>query len=154
MNADRLREACREHAVRSVELLALESQVKFINAANLMEWRSPILAKVRALTCKDAAELWPLHSVFELICERYIATFYSPQRELITKVGDEPDELWWQYFVHVLVPCLMSNDDVVRNVLRAVNALPCRDPQEAARALEHHVWEMTLPGAQPAWAPK
>lgn len=46
------------------------------------------------------------------------------------------------------------NVEAVRNVLRALGALPCRDPQEAARSLYQCVQDMTMPDCPPEWASK
>lgn len=153
MNADSLRQVCREHASASLNSLVMACRQRFVDAARLMEWDTPVLAHLSGLGIRTPPELWLLFPASSLMCDRYIEAFYSPQRTLVSSPDDEPDQKWWRYFHHQLVPGLIANDDVVRNVLRAVGGLPCTDPQEAARVLCHHLAEMTLPDCLPGWAP-
>lgn len=152
MNVEDLRQACREHSVVVLNSLAVECRHRFTEAAELMEWRTPIVLGVRKLGHSMPIDTWPLVAAYSLACERYIASFYSPQHSLLHTPGDEPDEKWCTYFYHYWIPSLVANDEVVRNVLRAVGGLPCRDPQEAARSLYQCVQDMTLPDCPPAWA--
>ena len=99
----------------------------------------------------QAAYLQPLASMYTTLCDRYIEAFLSPQGRLFE---EEPAVEWGRYFHWVLVPHLLLDDGFVRNVLRAMGGLPCRDPGLAMDALVQHVSEMTLPETPPLWAPE
>ena len=99
-------------------------------------------------------DLWPLLNPFMVLAERYVAVFFSPQDALFPAPGGKEDERWSRYFHHVLLPHLLQHDELVRNVLRAVHALPCTDPQGAANAVGHCFSELTLPETAPLWAPE
>lgn len=89
-----------------------------------------------------------------VLAERYVEQFFSPQEDLPLEPGQQQDEKWDRYFHHVLLPHLLADDDAVRDVLRAVRALPSQEPAQAAAALRHLFTEMTLPETQPLWAPE
>ena len=125
MNADSLRQVCREHASASLNSLVMACRRQFLDAARLMEWDTPVLTHLSGLGSHTLPQLWLLFPASSLMCDRH----------------------------HQLVPGLVANDDVVRSVLRAVGGLPCSNPQEAARVLCHHLSEMTLPDCLPGWAP-
>ena len=67
---------------------------------------------------------------------------------------ESEDAKWSSYFYHTLMPTLVQNDTTVRNVLRALMALPCDSPKAAADALCHEFNEMTFPTQPPPWAPE
>lgn len=127
---------------------------KFLNAANLLEVRSPAIERLRSVGINTRIDLWPLLNPFVVLAERYIAAFFSPQGVLFPAPDGKEDERWSRYYHHVLLPHLLQQDELVRNVLRAVHALPCADPQGAASAISHFFAEMTLPETAPLWAPE
>ena len=153
MNVEDLRQACREHSTVILNSLVMQCRQRFLEAAALMEWQTPVVAGVSNLGGRSPVDVWPLVAAYSLACERYISTFYSPQRSLMPTPGGEPDELWCNYIYRELIPDLVARDDVVRNVLRAVGGLPSRSPQEAAHSVYQCCEEMTLPDSPPAWAP-
>lgn len=152
MNADALRQVCRDHATQLIFAWVMECRGRFLAAAALMEWRTPELASLTALGQQSRVDTWPLVAAYSLLCERYIEALYDPQRQLIPRPGDAPDEKWMAYFLHTLRPALLANDDAVRNILRVVGGLPCRSREEAAQSLHQACEEMSLPGCAPAWA--
>lgn len=84
-----------------------------------------------------------------MVCDRYTDAFISPQANLFHDPADAQDEKWGRYFHHVLMPYLLLEDEFVRNVLRAMMAIPCQNPQLARDALVQHMAEMTLPETRP-----
>ena len=153
MSEDDQRQACREHSIVILNALVQACRHRFVTAAALLEWQTPTVAAVARLGVRSPVDMWPLMAAYSLLCERYIASFWSPQRSLSRSPGDEPDERWCAYFYKQAIPALVDRDDVVRNILRAVGSLPCRSPQEAAQALCQTIEEMTLPDCLPGWAP-
>jgi hypothetical protein len=93
-------------------------------------------------------------NMYSVVCDRYTDAFYSPQAKLFPNPADDEGAKWGRYFHHVLVPHLLLDDEFVRNVLRAMMAIPCKSPQLARDALVQRVSEMTLPETQPPWAPE
>ena len=154
MHVDDLREKQRAGATADLFALVMACRRKFLNAARLLELRSPAIDRLHAMGAETAVDVWPLLRPFEVLTERYIAAFFTPQDALFPNPGDGQDVRWSRYFHHVLLPHLLQNDELVRNVLRAVRALPCNDSQAAAGTLAQLFSEMTLPETAPAWAPE
>ncbi len=127
---------------------------KFLNAANLLELCSPAIERLRTVGIETRIDLWPLLNPFMVLAERYVATFFSPQEALFPAPSGKEDERWSRYYHHVLLPHLLQHDELVRNVLRAVRALPCNDSQGAASAVGHFFAELTLPETAPLWVPE
>ena len=57
--------------------------------------------------------------------------------------------VYWEVF-----PNLLDDDELVRNILRALGGLSCRSPEEAALTVRLYINEMALPTAPPPWAPE
>lgn len=154
MHVDDFREMQRAGAMPCLSSLFDASRRKFLNAANLLEVRSPAIERLRSVGADTRIDLWPLLNPFMVLAERYVGTFFSPQDALFPAPDGKADECWSRYFHHVLLPYLLQQDELVRNVLRAVRALPCNDPQGAANAVGHFFAELTLPETAPLWAPE
>jgi len=70
---------------------------------------------------------------------------------------DRKSHLWegWSQFVYwELIPTLVWDGALVRNVLRALEGLPCKSPEQAASTVYQHFLEMTLPNKRAPWAPE
>lgn len=126
-----------------------QSRGKFLHAANLLQVYSPIITQLRNKT--DGVQLWPLLPFYQSLCERYIENFFSPQLDLIDLIKEGADQKWEQYFFWVLVPDLLRQDDLVRNILKAVGLLSCSDPNRASQSLTYYADEIVLPGVESAW---
>lgn len=151
MHIDRFR-ACQRAGARSqLHSLIMSCRRRFLDAARLLEVRSPAIEKLAAFGVSSSVDVWPLLSPFLVLAERYVEHFFTPQLFLFPDPAEQQDEIWNRYFYHVLEPHLVIEDEVVRNVLRAVHALPCKQPEDAATALTHYFNEMTLPESRPAW---
>lgn len=153
MNIDAFREFQRGCAPADLASLLRACRRRFVVAAQLLCVDS---APVRALQSSESqrTDVWALLPMHAALSERYIDAFFSPQVRLFPDPKGAADERWNRYFHHVLVPNLVREDEVVRNVLRATGALPSRSAQSAAASLIQYVTEMTLPETQPAWAPE
>lgn len=154
MNVDDFQQAQRSNASQSLYTLFMSCRRKFLNAARLLELHGAEIENLRECGLIKSVDLWPLMNMYSVVCDRYTDAFFSPQENLFTNPSDEQDEKWWRYFHHVLVPHLLLEDEFVRNVLRAMMAIPCKNPQLARDAIVQHVSEMTLPESRPPWAPE
>lgn len=154
MHADDLRRIQREAATANLYGLVMSCRGRFLDAADLLEWRSAAIDRLRAAGAVERIDLWPLYGAYEVLSMRYIEEFFSPQESLFIDPAQSQDAKWSSYFHHRLVPQLLQINDVVRNVLRAVRVLPCNDPQAAATALNQCFTELTLPQTAPLWAPE
>ena len=154
MHIDEFRKFQREGSPSNLIGLVMACRRRFLNAARLLEVRSPAIDRLSSFGVDAAVEYWPLLGPFSVIAERYVERFFSPQDTLFRDPADIEDEKWARYFHHVLVPHMLTNDEVVRTVLRAVHALPSAHPEHAARALSQYFAETTLPDTSPAWAPE
>lgn len=153
MNVDDFQQAQRSNAAQNLHALFMSCRRKFLNAARLLELRGAEIENLREWGYKSV-DLWPLMNMYSVVCDRYTEAFYSPQAKLFANPADAQDEKWERYFHHVLVPHLLLEDEFVRNVLRAMMAIPCKSPQLARDTLVQHVSEMTLPETRPPWAPE
>ena len=154
MNLNEFRTFQREHAVNFSYSLVMTGRQKFLNAARLLERNSPEIDKLASFGVTTPIDLRPLLGPFHVLSERYAGHFFSPQRSLFEVPSEKQDALWSTYFYHIMMPKILLGDDVVRNVLRAVRALPSHHPEHAATALIQHFEEMTLPEKKPPWAPE
>lgn len=154
MHVDDLRRIQREAATANLYGLVASCRGRFVEAADLLEWRSAAIERLREAGVVESIDLWPLYGAYTVLSERYIAEFFSPQESLFFDPTEMQDAKWSSYFHHDLVPQLLRNHDVVRNVLRAVRLLPCNDPQAAATALTQCFTELILPQTAPMWAPE
>lgn len=154
MHVDDLRRIQREAATANLYGLVVSCRGRFVEAADLLEWRSAAIERLREAGVVERIDLWPLYAAYTVLSERYIAEFFSPQEALFFDPTEMQDAKWSSYFHHCLVPQLLRNHDVVRNVLRSVRLLPCNDPQAAATSLSQCFTEVALPQTAPAWAPE
>ena len=89
-------------------------------------------------------DLGPLAGGLFTFLERYIAEFFTQQLSL-PNLSYSPVSTWGRYFFHIFIPILLENEEEIRNVLRAVHALPSKYPKEAKHSLVHYFAEVTLP---------
>ena len=153
MHIDDFRTIQRDGAATNLHSLFMSCRARFLNAARLLEIRSAALEGLLDYRSK-VIDLAPLLGMYNVICDRYADSFFSPQGNLFPEPADAEDAKWGRYFYQTLKPSLLGEDQFVRNVLRATGALPCREPEFAREALVQHVYEMTLPETPPRWAPE
>jgi len=153
MNVNDFRKIQKSSASQDLDSLFRSCRRKFLNAAQLLELRGAAVESLREWGLKSV-NLWPLMNMHGVVCDRYVDEFFSPQANLFGSPADAQDAKWSQYYYNVLVPHLLLNDEFVRNVLRAMMAIPCKNPQVARDALIQFMSEMTLPETRPPWAPE
>lgn len=154
MHVDEFRKYQREGATANLFSLVMSCRRKFLNAARLLELNSQSIDRLSAFGVSTPIDLWPLLNPFIDLTERYVEHFFSPQDNLFHTHMERQDEQWSKYFHQILVPHVLANDEAVRNILRAVRALPSKDPEKAALALSNYFKETTLPETWPVWAPE
>lgn len=131
--------------------LAMLCRRRFLRSADLLEMRSKVIETLRYLGYTERVDLSPLVPAWRVLCDRYLEEFYDPQRNLFS--GEISEQLvdWSRFVYHRLLPQVVRDDELVRNVLRALGALPCKSSQEAAATLCHYFREVTLPSMEPPW---
>jgi hypothetical protein len=127
---------------------------RFLRAADLLGLKSEPIDALRQIGWAERVNMTSLLPAWNVLCEKYLRARWSDQLPLLPNPDSEPFTQWsrfvhWQFF-----PTLVREDEVVRNVLRAVGALPSVDKDNAVGALRLYVSEMILPGDAPPWAPE
>ncbi len=113
-------------------------QAAWLVGADPAQW--PHLADAGVTTSVELGALLPFWSV---LCDRYRAKLFTPQSELFGP--REPQIERFSQFVHWrLWPLLASENECVRNVLRATGTLPARDRTGPAGALVIYMRELRL----------
>jgi hypothetical protein len=153
MNVNDFQQAQRDGAAHNLHALFMSCRRKFLNAARLLELSGAAIKSLQECGQKSV-EVGPLLNMYKVVCDRYTHTFFSPQATLFPNPADAEDQKWARYFYHTLVPHLLFDDHFVRNVLRAMMAIPCKNPRLAQDTLVQYVSEMTLPETSPPWAPE
>jgi hypothetical protein len=118
---------------------------KYVDAARLLEIQNPAIERLASSGISTAVDVGPLLWPLDVLIERYIDRFFSPQESLFDETGQHEAVRWTRYFHHVLTPAILANDEAVRNVLRAVKALPSQQPEQAPVSLHNILSEMQLP---------
>ncbi|PWC91932.1 hypothetical protein [Azospirillum sp. TSO5] len=138
------------------DLFALYSlcRRRFLRAAALLELPRDRLGPIAAMGGWEPVELAPLMPAWSILCRRYREEGYDPQINLFAPSASTPAEAWSHFVHHRLFPTLAQDDELVRNVLRAVGATPCRSSANAAEALCLRLTEMTLSDTPSPWAPE
>jgi len=127
---------------------------RFLRAADLVGLRSESIQSLRRCGQSESIDLAPLAPAWSVLCDRYIVEQYNPQLALLSNMIEEEPDRWSRFVYHHLLPEIIRDDELVRNVLRALGALPCASPQEAASAVRSYFLNMTLPHDKPLWAPE
>lgn len=143
----------RERTAQELYNLAMQCRRRFLRSAELVGMRSNAIERLRQLGY-EAVNLEPLFPAWRVICDRYISEYYDPQMDLFTEPDTQVQMAWSSFIYHKLFPALVREDELVRNVLRALDGLPCQSPKEAADSVRHYVSEMSLPFTPPPWAPE
>jgi hypothetical protein len=125
--------------------------MKYLLAASLVGVGGPIIERIRNAKCKGKVDLAPLLPAWELISERYRRERFDPQPGLFKEHGADVLERWAKFLHWELFPSLLSENEFVRNVLRASGLLPCHSKDGSITAICHHLTEMSLPFVPPPW---
>lgn len=127
---------------------------RFLRAMDLLEQPRDRAGPLVRLGQTDPVDLAPLWPAWQELCRRYRDELYDPQTDLFAPTTSDPAQSWERFVHHRLFPTLVRDDELVRNLLRALGGLACRSPSDAAHAISQRFAEMTLPGAPPPWAPE
>jgi hypothetical protein len=126
---------------------------RYLRAAQLMEIPRTRLGPIDTLGASEPVTLLPLQDSWKVVCQRYCKEAADHQLNLLdNEAGTERQ--WGKWVYHVFFPTILQDDEFVRNVLRAVGAIPCTDAKIAATALTAALKNMTLPAQTPPWAPE
>lgn len=119
MEADVLNKKIFAEWPQTLPSLLARCQRRFVRAAQLLEINDSEIRRVRDASQVD---IRPLLEMYLELCDRYVKEVHTPQIDLFK--NKDPIELWRTYFYHTILPNLVENDDVVRNVLKATEILP------------------------------
>lgn len=154
MTRDELIRIQRRETKRELYALAMLCCRRFLRSAELVGMRGAVIDKLRQFGIHDAMDLGPLIPAWMLLCDRYMSELYDPQLGLFADPETEALTAWVQFVYQKLFAKLVREDELVRNVLRALGCLPCQSPEQSAVAVCQYLSEMTLPSAPPPWAPE
>ena len=149
MNREEFELAQQEWARPALSSLLSNCYERFLRAADLVNLRGEVPERIRRARIEGGTNLRPLFPAWNLICERYRNERYVPQLGLFREHKDEVLEDWGQFVYWELFPALVRENEFVRNVLRAIELLPCHSPDKAAAALVLYISEMELPNRRP-----
>ena len=127
-------------------------RARFVQSADLVGLHSPVIKALRSYGYQAGLDVSPLFPAWQKLCDRYVAERYNPQISLFGDHATEQTAAWYHFIYHELFPQLVREDEFVRNVLRALAALPCRCQTEAVVALRQYFREITMPSDSPPWA--
>src|SRR5688572_7893313 len=106
--------------VKHIDSLVRLCRARFVRAADLVCMRSGATENLRRFGQFDGIDVSPLLGAWSVICERYLRERFDPQPALLPDVmSDEPGR-WSRFVHHELFPSLVRDDELVRNVLRAL----------------------------------
>ena len=152
MTKDELAEVQRQGAADMLMSLAMLCRRRFLRSADLVELRSKAIETLRTFGYETRADLSSLVPAWHVLCDRYLEELYEPQIDLFSDEISKQAVDWSRFVYYKLFSQVVRDDELVRNVLRALGALPCKSPQEAAAALCQYFREMTLPSTRAPWA--
>jgi hypothetical protein len=142
----RLRETQEKNFQQDFAHLAQLCKDRYLPAARLTEADESEIERVARLGLDMRIDVNELRDAASAIWERCVQMYDRPQQgNLFTGWPDHPDTLWNRYFYKKLAPELVLDDEVVRQVLRAVRALssePFRSPVQDLRA---RLLEISIP---------
>jgi hypothetical protein len=150
MNRDAFARLQHAQAAPALHCLAMSCRRRFLSAAALVELRGPVVDSLRDFGVSQGLDVALLLGAWERVCERYLSERYDPQTSLFQAHDRQVERAWGVFLYQHLLPELVRNDELVRNVLRALGGLPSRAPKAAAEAVELHLAEMSLPLGPPA----
>ena len=122
----------------------------FLNAASLLEINSPVIKRLKEME-QASVDMSPLFPLYDVIVRRYNAEVFSPQVDWIAPEETRPDVRWSRYYYYKLIPRPLEDNEFVRNVLRATEALACKSYKKARVSLLTYCEEFVLPDTRPLW---
>lgn len=149
MTSKNMDQILEETAIQMLNRLAMTCRRRFLLSANLVEIRGPVIDGLCKFGSWESVDLGPLIRAWRCLCDRYRAELYDPQMSLFRDPKSQLMEDWDRFVYRELIPELVRDDSLVRNVLRALGGLPCKSPEKAADAVYRHFLAMTLPIEHP-----
>lgn len=148
-------EIFRQAALENIELdlshLIKRSCDRFLRAASLLEIRGPVIKNLQAFYC-EKINYESLLRPHNIIIQRYINEIYSPQLDLIDAAESEGNWKWHKFFYYQFIPLVLSDNEALKNILRAAKAIPSSDFSQNIDSLCQIYSDLTLPDTQPLWA--
>lgn len=145
-------ELYRESVRGALASLAIRCCTRFARAADLVQLRDAEIAKLRRMGHSEPIGTTLLYPAWRRLCARFLDERYDAQLALFGKnLAEHRAERFREFVYWELFPVLEEENELVRNVLRAVGGLPCTSKQDAADAVLQYFEEMTLPSARPRW---
>ena len=142
---DELDTAQRDTRIHLLARLVSSCRRRYLDSAALLQIESPSVQDLRDSEKWHAIDLRPLSPFYEVICRRYRDEQHDPQIPLGGLATDAFLHAWTGFFHHRLLPLLVWDAGFVRNVLRALRALPWIDREDPIEAILFHCREMALP---------
>ncbi len=153
MTREEFARAQREWTIPALSSLVRRCIDRYLGAVRLLQIRGEPAGVLEHARREGGLDLGPLLPFWNAVCDRYRSERYDAQGELF---GDEVKarlDAWSRFVYHELFPALCREDEIVRNVLRAVALLPSRARRGAAEALVRYAEDMALPEGLPIWDP-
>lgn len=132
--------------------LVMSCRERFLRSADLVQLRVPAVTELRQFGATERIDVSALIPAWQHLCARYLSECYDPQMSFFDDHRDRETTRWDQFAYSKLLPMLIGDDEVVRNVLRATGGLPCRARLEAAQCLDLYIGELSLPSLRPPWS--
>ena len=139
-----------ENANQNLLDLARSCRCRFLRAANLLEINNENIHALE-LAYSNTIDLRPLRPAWVHLCERYNTERVDFHPRLLNEFVDDVIQSWSKFVYHDLFPKLDQDDEFVRNVLRALDLIPSRSAENAAKFVYFYFDEMTLPDSPPPW---
>ena len=143
---DDLRETQKKNFAQDFSHLVVMCGRRFVSSAVWLDVEKSEIDKVAAIGTTERVELGALHWAATEIWERIVRIYDQPQQgDLFNGWPDAPETLWNRYFYRDLVPALVLDDEVVRNLLNAVGALTVKARVDACEAVRQRFAKVLLP---------
>ncbi|MBU2548012.1 MAG: hypothetical protein KKB20_06370 [Proteobacteria bacterium] len=154
MNPEELARYQQEESVPALYSFAMQCRRRFLRSADLVGMRGPVIENLRQLGVREPMELRLLIPAWRCLCERYLSERYDRQMTLFEDFYTHVQKDWECFVYHEVLPNLLLDDELVRNVLRAIGGLPSKSPEEAASMVHHYISELAFPGSPQPWDPE
>lgn len=151
MDARSFRKYQRDHAAHNLSQLFIKCRDKFLDAARLLEIENPTIDHLKKAG-DSPIEIWPFLNMYDEWCLRYELEFFSPQMPLFPEYAERQDVKWQNYYFHELLPNLLRDHHFVKDILRAMKALPGGNPGQLSRALYEYAINCAMPHVHRRWA--
>jgi hypothetical protein len=150
MRIEELVEIQNKNAAINLHELFMSCWRRFRDAARLVELSGPGTRQLEDFGYSPV-NLSPLMPMYKILCNRYATLSFTGQEPIFPTLADTPDVQWTRYYHFALVPRLVENDELVRNVLRVMTVISCKDIDQVSETLAKQAMEMVLPTEVPTW---